>query len=620
MTNLRGFIIGTAGHVDHGKSTLVLKLTGVDPDRLPEEKQRQMTIELGFAPLELPSGRRCGVVDVPGHEKLVRQMLMGAQGFDLVLFTIACDEGPKRQTFEHLSILDIIGIKIGIIVLTKCDNPHDELQLKKQVDDLVKGTILEKSPQIKVSAYTGKGMQELKKMIDELLDTATPRPLDMPAFYPIDRVFTVKGFGVVTTGTLWQGQVKKGEELEIFPSRIIGKLRGIEYFDKQIDIGDAGNRLAINFQNIEKDDVERGMIATTPNRFDPMLEFDAKVRLLVKVKRRTRLKLHFAATEQEVDFSDIGNGFARIRLADPLPICRDSRFILRSIAPPDTIGGGIVVDVFYLGKLNAAETLDRLMKIGNSSDEYYLETLLFESGLNGIPIQKLRSFINWSDSRFDKFLYSQICLKLGGVLFSRKIINEWSSNLHYLLLKFFKENTTRTIIKRAEARSKLLPDVKEEVFAEILQNAIKPPLSQIGQEIKLGNKKNDCSPLEKEIEMFFLENLFSPPKLWEIRENEKYKSSKRELEEVISKLISERIILKAQDDVFFHKKAIAEGFIIAKSLIDKNGNMTLAAFRDRVITTRRPAQALLELLDALGLTRRFGEVRILGPKGLDSIG
>ncbi len=618
--SLRGFIVGTAGHVDHGKSTLVLKITGIDPDRLPEEKQRQMTIELGFAPLELPSGRRCGIVDVPGHERLVRQMLMGAQGFDLVLFTVACDEGPKRQTWEHLSILDIIGVKLGIIVLTKCDMPHDDELLQRQIDDLVKDTILEKSPRVKVSAYTGQGIPELKKMIDDLLDTALPRSLNMPAFYPIDRVFTVKGFGVVTTGTLWQGHVKKGEELEIFPTRKLGRLRGIEYFDKQIDIGEAGNRLALNFQNLEKDDVERGMIVTNPKRFEPQVEFDAKVRLLVKTKRRTRLKLHFAATEQEVDFSDIGEGFARIRLESPLPLCRDSRFILRSIAPPDTVGGGTVVELFHLGKLNAPETLARLVKIGGASDEEYLETLLSESELAGIPTLKLRGLVNWSDDRFDQFVKSQKCIQIGSLLLSKAKAEEWSSKLYEMLISFFRENSSRTMMQKAEARSKLLPDVNEAVFAHILFGALKPPLAQIGQEISMGQPKTERSPLEQEIEKVFLDNLFSPPKLKEVREDPKYAGKKKELEAAISKLITEKVILKAQDDVFFHNKAIVEGYKIAKDLIQKNGNTTLAAFRDRVNTTRRPAQALLELLDALGLTRRFGEVRVLGPKGLDSTG
>ncbi|NMD14458.1 MAG: selenocysteine-specific translation elongation factor, partial [Caldisericales bacterium] len=353
----RSFIVGTAGHVDHGKSTLVTRLTGTDPDRLPEEKARQMTIELGFAKLDLPSGRMCGIVDVPGHEKLVKQMLMGAQGFDLVMFTVACDEGPKRQTYEHLSILDMIGIRVGVIVLTKCDLPHDDAILQSQLDSMLANTSLEAMPRIKVSAYTGEGIDKLRQAIDDLLDHATPRPLNMPAFYPVDRVFTVKGFGIVTTGTLWQGQVKKGEELEIFPSRGKGKLRGIESFDAQIETGDAGSRLALNFQNLDKEDITRGNILATPGRFDPTTEFDAKIRLIEKVKRRTRLKFHYATIEQEVDYSDIGGGYARIKLEGPLPLTKGSRFILRSIAPADTVGGGEVVDLHPKGKLNAPETL-----------------------------------------------------------------------------------------------------------------------------------------------------------------------------------------------------------------------------------------------------------------------
>lgn len=613
----RSFIVGTAGHVDHGKSTLVTRLTGTDPDRLPEEKARQMTIELGFAKLDLPSGRMCGIVDVPGHEKLVKQMLMGAQGFDLVMFTVACDEGPKRQTYEHLSILDMIGIRVGVIVLTKCDLPHDDAVLQSQLDSMLTNTSLEAMPRIKVSAYTGEGIDELRQTIDDLLDHAIPRPLNMPAFYPVDRVFTVKGFGIVTTGTLWQGQVKKGEELEIFPSRKKGKLRGIESFDAQIETGDAGSRLALNFQNLDKEDISRGNILATPGRFDPTTEFDAKIRLIEKVKRRTRLKFHYATIEQEVDYSDIGGGFARIKLEGPLPLTKGSRFILRSIAPADTVGGGEVVDLHPEGKLNAPETLQRLESIGQIDDENYLSRVILEHGESGFEMSRLRGFVNWPDDRFALFLKNGPHKTISGNLYDNNVFDSSSAKLSKLLTDFFKSNPSRNSISKSEAKAKLMPEINENLFSEILLTAIKEPLHMIGQDISLSNQTIQKSQTEVGIERELLREMFSPPTLSELRKIPAFSRNLRETEAAISKMIAEKIIIKSVDDLFFHKKAVVKAYLIMKALIEKNGSAKLAQYRDEVGTTRKYAQAMLELLDALGLTRRVGETRVLGYKTLD---
>ena len=613
----RSFIVGTAGHVDHGKSTLVTRLTGTDPDRLPEEKARQMTIELGFAKLDLPSGRMCGIVDVPGHEKLVKQMLMGAQGFDLVMFTVACDEGPKRQTYEHLSILDMIGSRDGVIVLTKCDLPHDDAVLQSQLDSMLANTSLEAMPRIKVSAYTGEGIDKLRQAIDDLLDHATPRPLNMPAFYPVDRVFTVKGFGIVTTGTLWQGQVKKGEELEIFPSRGKGKLRGIESFDAQIETGDAGSRLALNFQNLDKEDITRGNILATPGRFDPTTEFDAKIRLIEKVKRRTRLKFHYATIEQEVDYSDIGGGYARIKLEGPLPLTKGSRFILRSIAPADTVGGGDVVDLHPKGKLNAPETLQRLENIGQIDDENYLSRVILEHGESGFEVSKLRGLVNWPDDRFALFLKNGPHKTISGNLYDNNVFDSSSVRLGKLIADFFKSNPSRNSISKSEAKAKLMPEVNENLFSEILLTAVKEPLRMVGQEISLSNQVIQKSQIEIGVERELLRDMFSPPTLSELRKIPAFSRNLRETEAAISKMIAEKIIIKSVDDLFFHKKAVVKAYLIMKTLIEKDGSVKLAQYRDEVGTTRKYAQAMLELLDALGLTRRVGETRVLGYKTLD---
>ena len=439
----------------------------------------------------------------------------------------------------------------------------------------------------------------------------------MPAFYPVDRVFTVKGFGIVTTGTLWQGQVKKGEELEIFPSRKKGKLRGIESFDAQIETGDAGSRLALNFQNLDKEDISRGNILATPGRFDPTTEFDAKIRLIEKVKRRTRLKFHYATIEQEVDYSDIGGGFARIKLEGPLPLTKGSRFILRSIAPADTVGGGEVVDLHPEGKLNAPETLQRLENIGQIDDESYLSTMVFERRKSGFEVSRLRGLVNWPDDRFALFLKNGPHKTISGNLYDNNVFDSSSAKLSKLLIDFFKSNPSRNSISKSEAKAKLMPEINENLFSEILLTAIKEPLHMIGQDISLSNQTIQKSQTEVGIERELLREMFSPPTLSELRKIPAFSRNLRETEAAISKMIAEKIIIKSVDDLFFHKKAVVKAYLIMKALIEKDGSAKLAQYRDEVGTTRKYAQAMLELLDALGLTRRVGETRVLGYKTLD---
>lgn len=612
----RSFIVGTAGHVDHGKSTLVTKISGIDPDRLPEEKERQMTIELGFAPLKLPSGRKCGIVDVPGHEKLVRQMLMGAQGFDLVMFTVACDEGPKVQTEEHLAILNQLNLKLGIVVLTKCDLAHDDEELQAKVDRLVVNSFLEDAPRIKVSAYTGEGIDTLLAKIDEMLDHSEPRPLNMPAFYPIDRAFAVKGFGIVTTGTLWQGTINKNADLEIFPTRKLGRVRRIELFDSETDQGLAGSRLAINFPNLEKTDLDHGYIAATPKRFEAVEVIDAKVQLVKSIKRKTRLKFHYATIVQEVDYIDHGDGFARIHLESPLPMTKGSRFILRSIAPADTVGGGNVLDIEPTQKIQHQETIDRLNKIDSGNDEDYLLLKIEETGTLGFELSKLRVMVNWPDDRFDVFLKSLSLVKIGQKALSKTIIDKTTIGLAKDLLDFFKTNPDRTTLPKSEARSKLAPDMPEDLFSLIIDNAVVEPLKKSGNDIVSGTAIQK-SPIEMAVMGIFKTDIFQPPSLTEIRQNPRFASNRRELESILSKLIAEKQILRGDVDLYFHKDAVEKAFEIVKRYIKNEGSIKLAQFRDEVKTTRKFAQAILEMLDMLGLTRRNGDLRQLGPKGLD---
>ena len=610
----RSFIVGTAGHVDHGKSELVQQITSVNPDRLPEEKQRKMTIVLGFAPLDLPSGRRCGVVDVPGHEKLVKKMLVGAVGFDLVLFVVACDEGPQRQSYEHLDILNFLGIKNGIIVLNKSDLPHDEEKLMADVQKLIKDTTLENAPIIKVSSITGDGIPKLLEIIDETLNNSTPRSIDMPIFMPIDRKFNVKGIGLIVGGTLWQGALKIGDTVEVFSSGKTFKVKNLESFEEALEIAPAGNRYAVRLQGAEKEDIETGHILLSPNRFNNFSVFDAKIQLTGKLKKYTRLKIHIDTIEQEVDIIRIGTDYIRIHLESPLPLTRGTRFILRKIAPNDTIGGGIVIEADPKYKPNHEDTLKRLESISQMTDEEFIFDTISRNGNQLTLVKDLRPKINCTNSHFTTIINQESFVKLNEFIILKKNLNNLVNTFGAKILNYFQENKDTAVILASDAKKRILPDIETTLFTRVLNDSIREPLKIEGSNIIDNSKKEQRSPLEDKLEKMFTLELFSPPKFVQIRRAKVFDDQLHQLDQAIAKFITNKIIVKATSELYFHKSAITKGFAIMKSIIEKNKVAKLSDFRDTAGTSRKYAQALLELLDALGYTRRQGDVRILGPR------
>ena len=450
-----------------------------------------------------------------------------------------------------------------------------------------------------------------------MLDHSEPRPLNMPAFYPIDRAFAVKGFGVVTTGTLWQGTINKNSDLEIFPTRKLGRVRRIELFDAETDQGLAGSRLAINFPNLDKTELDHGYIAATPKKFEAVEIIDAKVQLVKNVKRKTRLKFHYATIVQEVDYVDHGEGFARIHLESPLPMAKGSRFILRSIAPADTVGGGNVLDIEPTLKAQHPETLNRLKKIDSGSDEDYLILRATENGQAGFDISKLRVLVNWPDDKFENFLRNERLVRIGQKVVSKQVISTITERLSSDLINFFKANPERTSMPKSEARSKLAPDMPEDLFSIIIENAVMEPLKKQGNDITTGSSVQQKNPIEEAVLDMLKRDIFQPPSLTEIKQSSRFASNRRELEMVLSKLIAQKEILRGDVDLYFHKEAVDRAFQIVKKYIKNEGSIKLSQFRDEVNTSRKFAQAILEMLDILGLTRRNGDVRQLGPKGID---
>jgi len=355
---MQRLVIGTAGHIDHGKTTLVKKLTGIETDRLKEEKQRGISIELGFAPFLLPSGQKAAIVDVPGHERFIRHMLAGAFGIDMVLFTIAADEGVMPQTREHGDILELLGVEKGVIVITKKDLVDEEwlMLVEDEINEYVAGTILKGAPIVAVSAVTGEGITELLETIERVASTITERTITGKARLPIDRVFTVAGFGTVVTGTLWSGQIKVGDTLELMPVQKMVKVRTLQVHNEKVTTALAGQRVAVNLQGVDVSEIKRGYLLTEPGFLIPSYRVDVRLRLLEGSRRSlhnwNRVRFHLGTDETLgrvvlLDRDELGPGeesFAQIVMEKPVVAFKGDLFVIRYYSPVDTIGGGTVID------------------------------------------------------------------------------------------------------------------------------------------------------------------------------------------------------------------------------------------------------------------------------------
>ncbi len=379
-------IIGTAGHVDHGKTCLIRALTGIETDRLREEKKRGITIELGFAYLDLPDGGRAGIIDVPGHEKFVRNMLAGAGGIDLALLIVAADEGVMPQTVEHLGILSLLEIKHGILVMTKIDTVDDDWRqlVAEDIRSQAQGTFLEQAPLIEVSSYTGEGIEQLRQEIFCQLAQLKGKRGDIPFRIPVDRVFSMEGFGTVITGTMIEGKLKEGDEVTLYPGEKPGKVRNIQVHSQSVDTAYAGQRVAVNFSNLKKSDIQRGDVVAPPGTMHPTMMADVRLNILKEAKRAVKntSRLHFYHGSREIlckavllegDVLEPGqSGYAQLRLEETAALKAGDHFVVRFYSPLETVGGGVIVDPSPFkrkrGDQNALEEL-KILEKGSLQDK-----------------------------------------------------------------------------------------------------------------------------------------------------------------------------------------------------------------------------------------------------------
>jgi selenocysteine-specific elongation factor len=612
------FVIGTAGHVDHGKSALVQALTGIDPDRLREEKERGMTIDLGFAWLKLPSGREVGVVDVPGHERFVSNMLAGVGGIDLALLIVAADEGTMPQTREHLAILDLLDIKRGIVVITKADIVDEEMLslVKLEVEELMKGTSLEQAQIVSVSAVTRQGLAELVAAIDQILANTEPKKDIGRPRLAIDRAFTITGSGTVVTGTLVDGSLSVGQDVEIVPSGLKSRLRGLQTHKVRVEKAFPGSRVAANLVGIATSDIERGDVLTNPGWLVPTTRLDVKLRMLTNLKHPLRhgatvvfftgsaevmAKVHLLEKES---LSAGDTGWAQFALDRQVAVAKDDHFVIRS--PMDTLGGGIVVNSHALRHRRFRPTvLQDLERLGQGSPE---ETIMATLEANQ-PVLMQALLVACNLPSGERKLMDEL-LKKGDVvaaglsanplLFTVSGWKSLASQARSVAEEYHRKFPTRPGMPKGELGSKLKLSANSEVLQKLFGDGV---LVEKGGVVYLPDYQVKLTTeQQKEVDNFLRvlkENPYSPPGEVTVEPD------------LLNLLVEQGKVVKVADGVVFSASAYQEMVEKVLAYAKSKGKVTLAEVRDMFDTSRKYAKALLEHMDEKKLTRRVGDERVL---------
>lgn len=627
-------VIGTAGHVDHGKSTLIAALTGTHPDRLKEEQAREMTIELGFGWLTLPNGEDVGIVDVPGHRDFIENMLAGIGGIDAALLVIAADEGVMPQTREHLAILDLLQIPAGLIVLTKIDLASDTTWLDLVETDIraaVKDTVLQDAPIVRVSAKLHKGLDSLVSNLQTLLESKPARPdLNRPRL-PIDRVFSMSGFGTVVTGTLSDGHFAIGDEIEIMPSGLRGRIRGLQTHKHKEDRAVPGSRTAMNISGLETNSIRRGNVAIRPGQYQPARRLDARFRLLAdaaaNIRHNDEVKFFTGASETVATVRLLGTdeltpgdeGWIQLELREPVIAVRGDRYILRRPSPGETLGGGAIVDHQPKGRHkrfdeNVLRSLESLMK-GSSAD------ILLEAAtaLGIAPAREVaaRSRLeqNLAESALREMISGNILIALeDGALTAESDLliapmSTWDSlreSILHNLDEYHASFPLRRGIPREELKSRLrLPArvFNAAVGQLAAHDAITDNGSWVARAGRTINFDGEEQILVERLMRRFEQDPFSPPG---IKECEAESGA-----DVLRALVELGDLIPVSADVIFRKTDYDSMKRMIQEKMERNGKITLAEVRDLFNTSRKYAQALLEHFDAAGFTVREGDFRIL---------
>ncbi|MCL5021793.1 MAG: selenocysteine-specific translation elongation factor [Nitrospirae bacterium] len=619
---MRYVILGTAGHIDHGKSSLVKALTGIDPDRLKEEKERGITIDLGFADLTYPDGLTVGIVDVPGHERLVRNMLAGAGGIDLVLLVIAADEGIMPQSREHLAICNLLKIKSGLIAVTKADLAEKEwLDLvTDEVKGFVKGTFLEGAEVIPVSAKTGFNLDLLKETIREIALKVEPKPVREIFRLPIDRVFTMKGFGTVITGTVVSGTLSVDEAVEIQPSGLSTKVRGLHSHGKPIRTAYAGQRVAINLQGVNKEELSRGDVAVTPEAVVPSKIMDARLELLADapaVKSKSLVHLHITTSETIArvvlyDREELKPGescYCQLRLEGPVVALSGDRFIVRRFSPVITIGGGTILDPSPERRRRKDSTAD-LEVLEREGLPEKIAIKAKKAGMRGLNAHSLTGWIKAEIPATEESLAMlesrRVVVRLNDTLFHREVYEGLSRSITETLAAFHKKNPLTPGMPKEELRAQMR--IRQEIWASWLGSMETVAVDRDVVRLKSFKAASAGSSEASSKILSGLEKArFQPPAKEEISET--LAMPQKTMTDMLRLMSAEGSLVRINDSLYIASSVYGEMISLLRAFFSKKQEMTVAEFRDLLGTTRKYALPFLEYLDSHGVTLRVGDVR-----------
>ena len=630
-------VIGTAGHVDHGKSTLIAALTGTHPDRLKEEQRREMTIELGFGWMTLPNGEEVGIVDVPGHRDFIENMLSGIGGIDAALLVIAADEGVMPQTREHLAILDLLQIPAGLIVLTKIDLASDPAWLDLVETDIraaVRDTVMKEAPIVRISAKTRAGLNSLILSLQSLLLEKPARPDLARPRLPVDRVFSMSGFGTVVTGTLLEGQLALGDEVEILPSGRRGRVRGLQTHKRKEEIAVPGSRTAVNISGVETESIQRGEVVVHPGQYQATRRIDARLRLLPEVssslRHNSEVKFFVGASETIASLRLLGTeelhpgqeGWIQLELRDPVVGVRGDRYILRRPSPGETLGGGVIVDHQPKGRHKRFD--ENILRSLESMSQGTPADVLLEAALAlqiaSIKEVVLRSRLETADAEaaLKELLGSAslISLEEGSptiasdrLVIARPHWNALREKILQTVEAYHSQYSLRRGILREELKSRL--GLSARAFNAVLQRLIsdhslaesRAVIAKPEHEIKFD--QNQQMQVQNVLRKFE-QNPYSPPGVKELQTEIS--------EEILNALMEMGEFVSVSSDVIFRKGDYDFMIDSIRREIQQKGKITLSEVRDLFNTSRKYAQALLEHLDAIGVTLRDGDVRKLKQK------
>jgi selenocysteine-specific elongation factor len=634
---MKQVILGTAGHIDHGKTTLVRALTGIDTDRLKEEKERGITIELGFAHLQLPGGQILGIVDVPGHEKFVKHMVAGATGVDLVALVIAADEGIMPQTREHLEICHLLSVRSGLVVLTKVDlvEPEWLSLVKEELSGFLADTFLADAPVVEVSSATGQGIPELLKVLDGLVRQVEERDAGHFFRLPADRVFTMKGFGTVVTGTTASGQIRVGDESTVWPKGIHARVRGIQVHNRDVNEVSAGLRTAINLQGAEKAEIERGDVVTLKDTLRPTSLVEVNLNLLSSaprnLKNRTKTRFHSGTAEIIstvilLDRDELKPGescYAQIRLERPTVLLRRDHYVVRSYSPVRTIGGGEVLNAFPEKRKRFSEAGLSEMRVLSRGDLKDITEQFIRAGrFQGLEQGDLPLVVNASRKKIEEVLKPLLAQKKvmlydrekGGLIHAEYLAKAREEILS-TLTRYHEENPLKGGLVKEELRSRTTGSRNPKLFHYLVQELAgegtvvqeRELLRLAAHRVTLGEGQKE---VRRKIEEIYLKGSLQPPYFKELKDQFSGNSGL----EVLQVMVKDGILIKVKEDLFFHRDVI-EG--LRNRLVEylkEKGDIDAPRFKEMTNASRKYTIPLLEYFDLAQLTVRVGDKRVLRKK------